>query len=84
MRDSDGTMPRIDTTVRRSAPTVEPDPWRDATLGTVSFRDYVEQYWLPSKHIEPTTKAAYVSKQGRRSSPATQESLEPRQTLLFI
>ena len=35
--------------------------WRDAALGAVSFRDYVENSWLPSKHIEPTTKAAYVS-----------------------
>ena len=35
--------------------------WRDASLGTISFHDYVEQDWLPSKHIEPTTKAAYVS-----------------------
>jgi hypothetical protein len=30
--------------------------WRDASLGAVSFRDYVETDWLPSKHIEPTTK----------------------------
>jgi integrase len=35
--------------------------WRDASLGTVSFRDYVETDWLPSKHIEATTRAAYVS-----------------------
>jgi hypothetical protein len=35
--------------------------WRDISLGSVSFRDYVETDWLPSKHIEPTTKAAYVS-----------------------
>ena len=35
--------------------------WRDHSLGEVRFRDYVEDEWLPSKHIEPTTKAAYVS-----------------------
>jgi integrase len=35
--------------------------WRDASLGTVTFRDYVETDWLPSKHIEATTRAAYVS-----------------------
>ena len=35
--------------------------WRDASLGAISFRDYVETDWLPSKHIEPTTRAAYVS-----------------------
>ena len=35
--------------------------WRDHSLGEVRFRDYVQTEWLPSKHIEPTTKAAYVS-----------------------
>jgi integrase len=35
--------------------------WRDHSLGEVRFRDYVEDEWLPSKHIEPTTKAAYQS-----------------------
>jgi len=35
--------------------------WRDHSLGEVRFRDYVETEWLPSKHIEPTTRAAYVS-----------------------
>ena len=35
--------------------------WRDASLGTIAFQAYVENDWLPSKHIEPTTKAAYVS-----------------------
>jgi integrase len=35
--------------------------WRDHSLGEVRFREYVEDEWLPSKHIEPTTRAAYVS-----------------------
>ena len=43
--------------------------WRDAALGAVSFRDYVENNWLPSKHIEPTTKAAYVSNLNRHFYP---------------
>jgi integrase len=43
--------------------------WRDASLGTVSFTDYVEQDWLPSKHIEPTTKAAYVSNLNKHFYP---------------
>ena len=43
--------------------------WRDAALGAVSFRDYVENSWLPSKHIEPTTKAAYVSNLNRHFYP---------------
>src|SRR3954454_9689325 len=43
--------------------------WRDAALGAVSFRDYVENSWLPSKHIEPTTAAAYVSHLNRHFYP---------------
>lgn len=35
--------------------------WHDAALGASTFKDYVEKDWLPSKHIEATTKAAYVS-----------------------
>src|SRR3954470_7955722 len=43
--------------------------WRDASLGAVTFRNYVEGDWLPSKHIEPTTKAAYVSNLNRHFYP---------------
>ena len=35
--------------------------WHDASLGAVTFRSFVEKDWLPSKHIEATTRAAYVS-----------------------
>lgn len=35
--------------------------WRDRSLGAVPFQEYVENDWLPSKHIEATTKAAYAS-----------------------
>jgi integrase len=35
--------------------------WRDHSLGEIRFRPYVQDEWLPSKHIEPTTKAAYQS-----------------------
>ncbi|KRA37874.1 MULTISPECIES: tyrosine-type recombinase/integrase [unclassified Nocardioides] len=35
--------------------------WHDRTLGAVSFQQYVERDWLPSKHIEATTRAAYIS-----------------------
>jgi len=35
--------------------------WHDGTLGAVSFQEFVERDWLPSKHIEATTRAAYVS-----------------------
>jgi integrase len=30
-------------------------------LGEVTFRAYVETEWLPHKHLEPTTRAAYLS-----------------------
>jgi hypothetical protein len=35
--------------------------WHDGTLGAISFREFVERDWLPSKHIEATTRAADVS-----------------------
>jgi site-specific recombinase XerD len=35
--------------------------WHDHSRGTVRFRDYVENDWLPSKHLEPTTLASYSS-----------------------
>jgi hypothetical protein len=33
----------------------------DHTLGAIPFQAYVESDWLPSKHTEATTRAAYVS-----------------------
>ena len=35
--------------------------WRDQSLGDDPFREYVEDVWLPSKHIEPSTRAGYRS-----------------------
>jgi integrase len=35
--------------------------WHDYSLGATTFRKYVERTWLPSKHIELTTRAAYHS-----------------------
>jgi integrase len=34
--------------------------WHDTRLGEISFRDYVEAEWLPHKHLETTTRAAYL------------------------
>jgi hypothetical protein len=51
--------------------------WRDASLGAITFRDYVENDWLPSKHIEPTTKAVYVSNLNRHLYPFRQEADVP-------
>ena len=35
--------------------------WHDAHPGAITFRDYVENDWLPSRHIEATTRAGYRS-----------------------
>jgi integrase len=35
--------------------------WHDASRGEITFRDYVTTDWLPSKHVEATTKAGYRS-----------------------
>ena len=43
--------------------------WRDASLGAVTFKEYVERDWLPSKHIEVTTKAAYLSNLNKHFFP---------------
>ena len=46
-----------------------PAPGATARLGAIPFRDYVENDWLPSKHIEPTTRAAYVSNLNKHFYP---------------
>jgi hypothetical protein len=43
--------------------------WHDSSLGAVSFRDYVEKDWLPSKHIEATTKTASVANLNKHFFP---------------
>ena len=35
--------------------------WHDHSRGQVTFADYVETVWLPSKHVETSTLAAYRS-----------------------
>ena len=35
--------------------------WHDTTRGEITFRDYVETEWLPRKHLEASTRAAYLS-----------------------
>src|SRR5829696_5447158 len=44
--------------------------WRDGSLGQITFRDYVEQEWLPHKHLEVTTRAAYSSYLNKQFYPA--------------
>jgi hypothetical protein len=35
--------------------------WRDRRLGEMPFADFVEKVWLPSKHLELSTRAGYRS-----------------------
>ena len=44
--------------------------WHDATLGEITFQEYVENEWLPNKHLEITTLAAYKSYLNKQFYPA--------------
>ncbi len=44
--------------------------WHDATRGEVTFTDYVEHEWLPNKHLEISTLAAYRSYLNKQFYPA--------------
>ncbi|GAA0603734.1 tyrosine-type recombinase/integrase [Sporichthya brevicatena] len=46
---------------RRAESSVESGAWYDRTAGKVTFRNYVEQTWWPSRHLEVSTKAGYRS-----------------------
>jgi hypothetical protein len=46
--------PREEAKVRDGA-------WHDHSLGEVTFAEYVENVWLPSKHLQTSTLAAYRS-----------------------
>ena len=35
--------------------------WIDPTAGRITFREYAEDVWLPSRHLEVTTRAGYQS-----------------------
>jgi integrase len=43
--------------------------WHDRKLGEIPFRQFGENDWLPSKHIEATTRAAYVSNLNKHFYP---------------
>ncbi|HEU4513637.1 MAG TPA: N-terminal phage integrase SAM-like domain-containing protein, partial [Nocardioidaceae bacterium] len=43
--------------------------WHDPTPGKITFRDYVQTAWLPSRHIEPSTLAGYQSYLNRQFYP---------------
>src|SRR5450830_929232 len=46
---------------RRAESKVETGGWIDHASGRVTFRDYVENVWLPSRHVEVSTMAGYRS-----------------------
>ena len=43
--------------------------WHDHSRGEVTFAEYVETVWLPSKHVETSTLAAYGPTSTSTSSP---------------
>ena len=69
-RDPDGVQRSAGTYATRRAAAraahreevkVADGKWHDARLGVITFRTYVETVWMPSRHIEASTKAGYQS-----------------------
>jgi len=61
---SAGTYPSHRAALRaanREEGKVREGAWHDHSRGHVTFADYVTTVWLPSKHVETTTLAAYRS-----------------------
>jgi integrase len=59
---SAGTFPsrrEAERAGRRAESKVEDGSWLDRRAGRITFRDYVEQVWWPSRHLEVSTKAGY-------------------------
>jgi integrase len=46
---------------RRAESTVDVGSWLDQAAGRITFRDYVANVWLPSRHLEVSTLAGYRS-----------------------
>lgn len=69
-RDPDGIQRSVGTfPTRRAAERaanreeikVRDGQWHDASLGQITFKTYVDTVWMPSRHIEASTKAGYQS-----------------------
>lgn len=45
----------------RQDDTVSDGTWIDPTAGRITFQEYAEEIWLPSRHLEVTTRAGYQS-----------------------
>lgn len=54
---------------RRVDGRVEDGTWINPAAGRITFRDYVEQTWWPSRHLEVSTRAAYRSYLDRHFIP---------------
>ena len=71
-RRSAGTFPSRRAALRaaqREEQAVREGRWWDRSLGDITFEAYVESSWLPSKHLEATTRAAYRSYLDRHFLP---------------
>ena len=44
---------------RRAESKVEDGSWLDRSAGRITFEDYVEKVWWPSRHLEVSTRAGY-------------------------
>jgi len=44
--------------------------WLDPKFGKITFRDFVENVWFPSRHLEATTSVAYRSNLDKHFLPA--------------
>jgi integrase len=54
---------------RRAETRVETGSWIDRNAGRITFRDYVEKVWWPSRHLEVSTMAGYRANLNRHFHP---------------
>src|SRR5665647_3728932 len=61
--DAWSIQPPVSTvdSARRAESTVETGGWIDQASGRITFRDYVQIVWLPSRQVEVSTLAGYRS-----------------------
>jgi integrase len=55
------TRRQAERAAHRAESTVEMGSWIRPSAGRITFRDYVEKVWLPSRHVEISTLAGYRS-----------------------
>lgn len=46
---------------RAAEAAIEAGNWVDPSHGKITFREYVEKHWWPSRHLELSTRASYRS-----------------------